>query len=218
MHDDTVDRTTNGRGAIRELMLDEFLQLELIGLEGSENTGETPPTLNEVLDKVPPPTRFMIELKGEGVAPHAAEIVKASPRTEHVVFSGRDLHALKTAHSVLPNTQLCLNITKCREFTLEDLLLCPSHKERPLPFAMISLRASLVTEDYILACKRVGSLALTWDFVTPEEPYPLARKLITMGIEGLLIDDPTMYDSICYGKAPPFFQPDGLIYSHDSEC
>ena len=45
LHDETVDRTTNGTGAVAEVTVD---QVRALALDGSE--GEHPPSLREVLD------------------------------------------------------------------------------------------------------------------------------------------------------------------------
>lgn len=49
MHDDTVDRTTNGRGAVGDFTLAEFQQLRLRDNQGLVLAGH-PPTLAEALD------------------------------------------------------------------------------------------------------------------------------------------------------------------------
>src|SRR5208282_3431107 len=49
IHDDTVNRTTNGRGAVHDLSLEEVRKLDAGSWFGSEFTGERIPTLEEIL-------------------------------------------------------------------------------------------------------------------------------------------------------------------------
>ncbi len=50
IHDDTVDRTTNGHGAVRKLTVLEIKQLDAGAWKGKQFRGETIPTLAEVFD------------------------------------------------------------------------------------------------------------------------------------------------------------------------
>ena len=70
MHDATVDRTTNGRGAIRDLTAARIRSLDA-------GQGEQVPLLDEVLETVRGEVHLLIELKGTGVEHAAVEAVKA---------------------------------------------------------------------------------------------------------------------------------------------
>ena len=61
IHDEKVDRTTNGRGYVRDKVLDELKTLDA-------GNGERIPTLQEVLDLVDSKAKVNIELKGAGTA------------------------------------------------------------------------------------------------------------------------------------------------------
>src|SRR5208282_5830658 len=50
IHDDTVDRTTNGHGAVHDLTREELRKLDAGSWFGSEFTGERIPTLEEILE------------------------------------------------------------------------------------------------------------------------------------------------------------------------
>ena len=50
IHDSTVERTTNGKGAVRDLTLADLRRLDAGAWFGSEFVGERIPTLEEVLD------------------------------------------------------------------------------------------------------------------------------------------------------------------------
>ena len=65
MHDDTLERTTNGYGPVASRTLDEIKRLDAGAWFGPEHTGEPVPTLEEFLDELQPTTsRALIELKG----------------------------------------------------------------------------------------------------------------------------------------------------------
>lgn len=68
IHDDDVDRTTNGTGAVMELSLVELRQLDA-------GDGEQIPTLREVMDLCFNRVAVNIELKGPGTAPAVNQLL-----------------------------------------------------------------------------------------------------------------------------------------------
>lgn len=61
IHDYEVDKTTNGKGLVRELSLQQLKNLDA-------GNGEKIPTLQETLELINTKTKVNIELKGEGTA------------------------------------------------------------------------------------------------------------------------------------------------------
>jgi glycerophosphoryl diester phosphodiesterase len=71
LHDDTVDRTTDGNGRLQDFTLARLRSLDA-------GAGERIPLLQEVLDLVAGRARLHVELKGEGtVAPTVALLMRA---------------------------------------------------------------------------------------------------------------------------------------------
>ncbi len=71
LHDDTVDRTTNGTGRLQDFTLARLRALDA-------GAGERIPLLQEVLDLVAGRARIHVELKGEGTAaPTVALLTRA---------------------------------------------------------------------------------------------------------------------------------------------
>lgn len=74
MHDYSVDKTTNGRGAIKDLPLAEIKQLDA-------GQGERVPTLQEVIDLVRGRNGVYIELKAEGTPRAMVDLLRANQFT-----------------------------------------------------------------------------------------------------------------------------------------
>src|ERR1700681_951143 len=67
IHDDTVNRTTNGQGKVHDLSLAELRRLDAGSWFGSEFTGERIPTLEEILEfSKKHDVVFYLELKPSG--------------------------------------------------------------------------------------------------------------------------------------------------------
>jgi glycerophosphoryl diester phosphodiesterase len=100
LHDDTVDRTTNGTGHLRDFTLARLRTLDA-------GAGERIPLLQEVLDLVAGRARIHVELKGEGTAaPTAALLARAlvsgSWEAGSFVLSSFDWGRLEEARALVP--------------------------------------------------------------------------------------------------------------------
>lgn len=69
IHDLTVDRTTNGKGGVKDKTLDDLRRLDAGSWFNSVFAGERIPTLQEVLRRFPGPVVIDIELKNAGLFP-----------------------------------------------------------------------------------------------------------------------------------------------------
>jgi len=68
IHDDKVDRTTNGKGYVWDKTLEELQSFDA-------GKGEKIPTLNAVLDLIDKKVSVNIELKGEGTAKPVSDLI-----------------------------------------------------------------------------------------------------------------------------------------------
>lgn len=84
IHDETVDRTTDGTGNVRDLSMDEIRRFDagarFVAEDDSEWAGRglRVPTLPEVLDWLPDGIRLVVELKPRAAAAAAAEALRES--------------------------------------------------------------------------------------------------------------------------------------------
>ncbi len=69
IHDAKVNRTTNGKGAVKRLTLEQLKQLDA-------GKGEKIPSLQEALDLINRKAKAVVELKGKGTAGPVAKILK----------------------------------------------------------------------------------------------------------------------------------------------
>lgn len=76
MHDATVDRTTDGSGAIASLTFAEIRRLDAGAWKGPEFAGERVPTLAEVCEVARGRAFLFVEIKAEGIAAEVLRILK----------------------------------------------------------------------------------------------------------------------------------------------
>lgn len=86
IHDDTVDRTTDGRGRVRDLTLDQLRRLDAGAWCGERFRSQRLPTVDEVVERFRGRIGFAIELKaGSRVYPGIEDLVVSLLEGYHLV-------------------------------------------------------------------------------------------------------------------------------------
>jgi len=189
LHDDNLKRIFHNPNYNANLSSKE------LNLIRSKESNQKIPELKEVIIQIlshgTKSPKLMIELKGPGTAEATCKLIEGSEIKDRIVFSGRNLTELKIAHKLQPQIPICLNITKCKDFTLQHLMKIQSINKLPLPFSMISLKSNLIISNKFPGkCHQLGIKALSWGFYDKSNPINLIKTLITRGIDGILFDDP----------------------------
>lgn len=96
IHDESVDRTTDGHGPVSAFTLDELKRLDA-------GMGERIPSLEEVLETVRGHVRVLVELKGAGVEAAAVAIVSAAGMADDVTFTSFHLDRILRVRQIAPS-------------------------------------------------------------------------------------------------------------------
>ena len=80
IHDDLLDRTTDGQGPVSEVSYDDLRKLDAGSWWSAEFSGERLPLLEEVFELAQSQTVLHVELKGQAVDTLAAEVVNLARR------------------------------------------------------------------------------------------------------------------------------------------
>jgi glycerophosphoryl diester phosphodiesterase len=101
IHDERVDRVTDGEGAVADHALAALRELDVLG------TGEGVPTLEAVLETVPEAVGVNVELKERGTTADALERMSSlHPQTVVSSFSSEVLAACRNADPSVPRALL----------------------------------------------------------------------------------------------------------------
>ena len=107
MHDATVDRTTNGKGPVSELMLAELKKLDAGSWKGGQFKNERTPTLDEALAIMPDNMWLNVHLKGGAqLAEKVTERIVASERLNQAFLACR-AEAARAARQVDSRVMIC---------------------------------------------------------------------------------------------------------------
>jgi glycerophosphoryl diester phosphodiesterase len=185
LHDETIDRTTNGSGLLKEKNYSELLKYR------TNKKKSIIPLMNDVFNKFDYPKRFMIDLKDLKVKFKLISLIINNNISNQVIFSGRDYNFLRNIKQEVPDCHVCYNITKGIGLSLRQLLNESSDYlwELESNIDMISLKSSLISKKFINQCHRYQIKALAWDFINYENPITKIKEIISIGIDGILFDD-----------------------------
>lgn len=174
IHDETIDRTTNGKGVVNQLTLQELKSFRI-------NDKHEIPTLEEVLDLVNQRCFVNIELKNQDTAEKVVSLMEhyiSDKKWNHSQFivSSFDWNALQQVRflnddiriGVLTETDLDLAISFARFMKAEAL-----HPD-----------FQLLTDDYVSKIQEKGILVFPW---TVNEKEAIER-MKSFQVDGIITD------------------------------
>ncbi len=107
LHDETVDRTSNGQGKISELSLDEVKQLDAGSWKAEKFSGETIPTFQEALAVMPENIWLNVHIKGgEELGEKLARTIVDEKRV-HQTFLACGSEAARGAKKISRDIMIC---------------------------------------------------------------------------------------------------------------
>lgn len=116
IHDETLDRTTDGEGSVSDYTLEELKRLDAGSWFGEKFRGEPIPTLEEVLEYAAGTIALNIEIKTEavtdnakgGVEEESIRLVRKYGMEDHVLFSSFDYRAISHLKELAPDIPAAL--------------------------------------------------------------------------------------------------------------
>ncbi len=197
-HDETLERTSNGKGLLRHFSLREIKALDAgfqfdpagKGKYPFRGKGVTLPTLEEVLTSFPG-RGFFLEMKDRGaeMGQKILEVLRRLPKNSHVVvgsFHGPTMRIFRRLASGSVDTFLAEDETLFAHaaFRLGFKKIQWAGRYASLPRAQFGF--SLDGERWIEFLHRSGARVYYW---TVNE-IPEMKKLLTRGADGILTDYP----------------------------
>lgn len=184
LHDETVDRTTDGTGRIHELTLEHAKSLDAGSRKDARFAGERIPTLGEVLDATPRECRLNIHVKP--FAPSVPKLVEAVVREIvsrdllATAFVAADASEVKLAREAEPRLTTC-NLSGQEGDGSGYITLC-----QELGCTICQPNNALVTEAFCTAAHAAG---LEINPFYADDEAEMAR-LIECGVDGILTNSP----------------------------
>jgi glycerophosphoryl diester phosphodiesterase len=198
IHDDTLDRTTNGRGKVSDYTLKELKQLDAGSWFAPQFSGEQIPTLKEVLELARGKILINIEIKDDSpgqykitdLADRALQEVKKAGMAGRVIFSSFYPSSLQRIGESDPRIGVALlyhrDWNSLREVVGDRF------------FLVLNLRHSFLTREKIRRIHQEGMKVNTYTVNSEEE----MEKFIGWGIDGIITNHPDKLIQILKKKFP----------------
>lgn len=171
MHDATVDRTTNGSGAVADLTLAELKALQVGGKEPV-------PTLEETLECVRDRCLLLVEIKPSGIADEVVRVIRNAGMVSACTISSFDEPSLLRVKELEPGLATAYFQINPQPFNAREVV------ERLGVSMLIGWRRAI--DAALLAEAHAAGLHVRCGFgdqMTYEESHALFRELVEMGAD-----------------------------------
>ncbi|MBM3499708.1 MAG: hypothetical protein FJX74_13695 [Armatimonadetes bacterium] len=176
LHDETVDRTTNGSGAVSSLTLEDLCCLDAGAWKGEAFAGESIPTLGDVLDLCRDRGMFLcVEIKQYDIAPDVAALVEGSGMVDGAVVISFDFDCVRQVRQAAPRLATGWLTGRIEPSELDDMLGRLLAEGIPV----LSALHTQVTPEVVQRCRLRGITLYAWTIDDEAE----ARRLADMGVD-----------------------------------
>jgi glycerophosphoryl diester phosphodiesterase len=176
IHDETIDRTTSGKGFVNKLSLRE---LKTYNIDGKHKI----PTLREVFDLVNHNCFINIELKGSGTAKPVLELIEhyileKNWKYSHFLISSFDCDMLKEVHFLNPRIPIGVITDESIEQALAFAKKIKAHSVHP--------NYQLLSKENVALMQENGFEVFAWTVNTTSAIH----KIKSFNVNGIISDFP----------------------------
>lgn len=203
MHDEKVDRTTNGTGLIEDMTLDQLKQLDA-AYKWSNDGGKTfpyrgrgiqVPTLEELFRKLPQ-MRYVIEIKltEHPIDKPLCELIRKYNMQDKVVIASFHDQAMQNFRITCPEVATSASRGEVTRFVLLGKiflsgLIAPKYESIQPPYdPKESLNIPIMTKRFIREAHAKNLAVEPW---TVDDPA-LMEQYIEWGVDGIMTDRPDL--------------------------
>ena len=210
LHDETLERTSNGTGRVEQFTLAELKKLDFAyrftpnGGSGTPLRGKgiTINTLAEAFDRFPQ-AHFNMEIKPDSVdmARKVIEVVRKAGMTGRVVIASSHESVIDVLHREGEGIAISASPSEVRKLVLLSKIgwgythtPLSNVYEVPVRFSGITV----ITESFIKSAHELGQEVVVWMIDDPAE----MKRLLEMGVDGIITGRPELLKVMTsgYGK------------------
>lgn len=188
IHDDTVDRTTNGNGLVKSSTLDQLKKLDAGSWFDQQYTNERIPTLQEILERYSQRIGILIEIKHPkrqiGIEKAVARIINRFAYSRHIIIQSFDVHALQRIKAFAPSLRTALiikpdafKLTKRKLTTYSSFANC------------LNMKKTMINKWWIDRIHSFGMEVFIWTV----KDQKTADRIKKYPIDGVVTDNPLFF-------------------------
>jgi len=193
IHDDTVDRTTDGSGPVTNRSLAALTALDAGAWFDPRFKGERIPTLGAVLERYWG-AHLHVELKGHsaGLAQRAVDMIRSSGLATNVTVTSFQKAKLEETRAYAPELPTGWLVGE-----VSDAVVAQA---RAMGLTQLCPRAGAVTPELVSRLHAEGLVVRAWGVATED----LMRQVVTAGADGMTVNFP---DKLLAYLATPGLRP-----------
>lgn len=186
MHDDTLERTTNGVGNVNDMTLEQLKALDAGSWKDAKYAGERVPTLEELAELCKGKAVMMLDLKdpvrGDEIAP---VLQRVGIESDQVIVAPWETDQASGLKPYLPDTPMILLHSRVPSGYAADGDAFFEGLKR-MGFSGFSLKWMHLSQAFVDDAHRHGMKVHTWTLNDPED----ISGAVLMGVDGVITDDP----------------------------
>ena len=186
IHDEILDRTTDGTGPVSDMTLEEIQQLDAGSWFDKRFSDEKIHTLEEIFDRYKDDLHFHIEIKSkeaEGLAPRTCQLVRKYSRTDTTIITSFWKQWLIESRAHAPEISTGWLVPLGYETPWNDDFIEEALEEG---FPQICPRANLISKTLVQKLHDNGFDVRCWGVYDEV----LMEKVANAGADGMTLDSP----------------------------
>jgi len=192
IHDDTLDRTTDGSGPVTARTLAELRRLDAGRWFGPAFAGERIPTYEEVLGRYRGRAHLHTEIKGRApeLSRRAVDLIRGMGMTADVTITSFQRARLEEVRTMAPELPAGWLVSQVTDATIEDA--------RRLGLVGLCPRAPSITSELVQRLHTAGFSVRAWGVTTDQ----LMRQVVEAGADGMTVNFPDKLIAYLATRAP----------------
>ena len=198
IHDDSLDRTTNGAGYVDEALWANIAELDAGVFLDAKWEGQRVPRLEDVLRTYTPKVVVNIEIKSPRddkppweVARKVVAAIDAAGARDRVIVTSFNPYVLSACREYAPDVRRGQLYSRFKgadlkfyeKWVLRNLML----NSKAVPDLLVA-EAEMLRPRYVAKMKDRGYRIIAWTVNDPDE----MKRVVAMGVDGIITDRPDM--------------------------
>jgi glycerophosphoryl diester phosphodiesterase len=180
IHDDTVDRTTDGTGAVTRQSLETLRRLDAGSWFHARFAGERIPTLRDVLARYRARAHLHVEIKGraDGLTRRTVDAIRDGGMAARVTITSFQRVRLEETREYAPELPMGWLVAEATEAIVAQA--------RAMGLTQLCPKASTLTPELVRRLRATGLGVRAWGV----ENEDLMRRVVSAGADGMTVNFP----------------------------